>query len=259
MKEGDDDHEPLAPATIEVAYNWTASVFKAAVSNRDIPVSPCRDIKLPTVDKAKIVPISIETVTALADAMPDRYYALVVLGAGTGVRIAEALGVTSDRIDWPRQLLTVDRQLSRESRKTPLFAPVKDKKNRPRTIPLTDEVMAVLVHHVRTYGLGPEELLFTNESNEPIRHSTFGGIWARAARPLGIEKRDGFHQLRHHYASLLIQGGANRLEVQTMLGHASSETTEIYSHLFPDNTDRIRAAVERGLPTLRISNVVNEF
>ncbi len=159
------------------------------------------------------MPLSVETVDALADAMPDRYYALVVLGAGSGVRIAEALGVTADRIDWPRQLLTVDRQLSRTSREVPAFAPVKDKLNRPRTIPLTDAVMAALVRHVATFGLGPRGLIFTSEANEPVRRSTFADIWAWAARPLGIPLGDGFHQLRHHYASVLIRGGADIVTV----------------------------------------------
>jgi integrase len=63
---------------------------------------------------------------------PDRCRALIVLGAGTGVRISEALGVTNDPGDWMRRTVTIDRQLVRGDGIEPTFGPVKDKKNRPR-------------------------------------------------------------------------------------------------------------------------------
>jgi integrase len=151
---GDEEHAPLAPATIKVAYDWISIVFKTAVTNRDISVSPCHSIKLPNVGQPEITVLPVETVAALTDAMPERYRSLIVLGAGSGVRIAEALAVTSDRIDWPRQSPKIDRQLLRVSADTPVFGPVKDKKNRPRTIPLDDEVMAHLVEQVRSFRAG---------------------------------------------------------------------------------------------------------
>ena len=54
----------------------------------------------------------------------------------------------------------------------------------------------------------------------------------------------GPHQLRHHYASLLIQAGESVKVVQSRLGHASAtETLDTYSHLWPDSEDATRAAV----------------
>jgi site-specific recombinase XerD len=62
---------------------------------------------------------------------------------------------------------------------------------------------------------------------------------------------DGYHQLRHFYASVLIHGGADIVMVQKMLGHASLATTQIYSHLFPSSGDMVRAAVNRAMRSLR--------
>ncbi len=221
------------------------------MADKVITSSPCVNIKLPNVDQTEITVLPVETVAALTDGMPERYRALVVLGAGSGVRISEAVAVTTDRIDWPRRSLRIDRQLLRVSQETPVFGPVKDKKNRPRTIPLSDEVMAALVEHGRTFGFGPDGLVCTNDSNEPIRRTTFSDIWGRAARPLGIPLGDGFHLLRHYYASVLIHGGADIVLVQRMLGHASLETTQIYSHLFPKSDDMVRKAVDRAMRSLR--------
>lgn len=90
-----------------------------------------------------------------------------MLGAGTGVRVSEALGLTQDRVAWPRRYVTIDRQLSRGSGPEPMFGPVKDRRNRGRTIPLPDVVLAALVDHVRMFGLGPQGLIFTNGRGEP--------------------------------------------------------------------------------------------
>jgi integrase len=57
-----------------------------------------------------------------------------------------------------------------------------------------------------------------------------------------------FHDLRHYYASLLIQHGESVKVVQKRLGHKSAvETLDTYSHLWPDSEDRTREAVDQVL------------
>lgn len=59
---------------------------------------------------------------------------------------------------------------------------------------------------------------------------------------------DGFHALRHYYASLLIRRGESVKTVQARLGHASAvETLDTYSHLWPDSDDRTRDAIDSVL------------
>lgn len=77
----------------------------------------------------------LEVVDKLAAAMTARYQAIIVLGAGTGVRIGEALGLTVDRVDWLRRTMVIDRQLITVREGQPIFGPVKHVRNRPRTIP----------------------------------------------------------------------------------------------------------------------------
>ena len=60
-----------------------------------------------------------------------------------------------------------------------------------------------------------------------------------------------FHELRHFYASLLIDGGESVKAVQTRLGHANAEETlNAYAHLWPESEDRAREAVQRGLAVM---------
>jgi integrase len=238
----------LAPATVAVVHSWVSGVFKAAVADRMIAASPCSSTKLPEIERPKVVPIPKETVGALADAIDARYRALIVLGAGTGMRIAEALGLTVDRIDFLRREIRVDRQLVRAKGPVPAFGPVKDRKNRPRTIPVGTIVLDELARHLATYGPGPEGLVFTTVHRGKVAHGTWSGIWQPAASQCGIATGDGFHLLRHFYVSTLIAAGRSVKEVQERLGHASaSMTLDVYAHLWPSDEDQTRAVTDRVL------------
>ena len=100
MIEGDGTGHPLAPSTVKTILTWVSSIFTSAVADRVIAVSPCAGVRLPPVERKSVVPWEVERVEAVRDGVPDRYKALVVFGAGTGVRISEALGLTVDRVDF---------------------------------------------------------------------------------------------------------------------------------------------------------------
>jgi hypothetical protein len=78
--------EVLSPGSVELVYRWVATIFKAAVSDRLITVSPCQRIALPKRDRHEVVPMAVEAVEGLVATMPERYRALIVVAAGTGLR-----------------------------------------------------------------------------------------------------------------------------------------------------------------------------
>lgn len=198
--------------------------------------------------RSEIVPLSVEQVRDIAKAIQPRYSALVVMMASTGLRPAEAFGVTSDRINWIAKSLRVDRQMLTVGG-TAGFGPPKTDSS-VRTIPLPTFLVELLSEHIRQYGLGVDGLLFTNAKGESIRRNRFGEIWRHAMSDLDFECR-GPHQLRHHYASLLIEHGESVKVVQQRLGHASAtETLDTYSHLWPESEESTRAAVETAYLSL---------
>jgi integrase len=226
----------LAPSMVGLAFQYFRAAMKAAVRDRLIASSPCEGVKVPTIERKRVVPLTVDQVQALADAMPERLRGIVILGAGTGLRTAEALAVTVDRIDWMRRTLTVDRQLAGTA-----FAPPKSKDSR-RTIPLPDLVLEALSQHLALYP--SDGLVFMNTEGRPIRQNGFAVTFRAAARRAGVEGVT-FRDLRHHYASLLIHGGESVKAVQSRLGHSSASITlDVYSHLWPDSEDRTRNAVD---------------
>jgi len=240
----------LSPGTVEVVYRWVSAIFKAAVGDRLIASSPCVGVKLPERVERRVKPLEVDQVEALIEAMPERYRALVMLGAGTGLRQGEAFGLTVDRVDFPRRKLIVDRQIVLVPGGAPSFGPPKTKASR-RTVPLPDVVLEALVAHVAAFLPKPppgDHLFFTNEAGQPIRRTRFSAVWRPAVAAAGLPEGTGFHDLRHFYASVLIDAGESVKVVQERAGHASAvETLNTYSHLFPASEDRTRAAVDAVL------------
>jgi integrase len=117
-------NERLSPAVVRSNVVLTSSILKAAVLDRRLALNPCLGVKLPEVRKNRVEVMTTEQVLALEDAMAPPWKALVILGAGAGLRQGEALGVTRDQIDFLRRQLRVDRQLMNLPRQAPELVPV---------------------------------------------------------------------------------------------------------------------------------------
>jgi integrase len=240
----------LAPGSVELTYRWVASIFKAAVADRLIAASPCIRISLPKRADTEVVPLGVDQVAALVDAVPDRYRALIVFAAGTGLRQGECFGLSVDRVDFLRRGIRVDRQLTAATGGVPVFGPPKSKAGF-RTVPMPDVVGAAVAEHLARYGTGSSGLVFTNTAGRPLRRNTAGAMWHQAAGTAGLPGWATFHDLRHFYASLLIARGCSVKAVQKRLGHQSAmETLDTYGHLWPDSDDETRTAVDAVLTPL---------
>ncbi len=82
------------------------------------------------------------------------------------------------------------------------------------------------------------EVLFLNHRGQGITRQAVFQLVREYARRAGIAKEVTPHTLRHSFATHLIQGGADLRSVQEMLGHASIETTQVYTHVSPDHVRR---------------------
>ena len=186
----------------------------------------------------------------MAEAVAPRYRAMVILAAGSGLRQGECFGLTVDRVDFLRRTVTVDRQVVVHAGSPPHLAPPKTKASY-RTVPVPQVVLDALAAHLAAYTSGLEGLVFTNDKGEAIRRTSFGEMWRKAAKVAGLPVGTGMHDLRHTYASLLIRKGLSVKVVQARLGHATAaETLDTYGHLWPDDEDRTREAVEDALSGL---------
>jgi len=237
----------LAPATVEAVYRLVATIFRAAVDDRVIGSTPCRNVALPRPDGAQVVPLTVEEVGRLVDAMPSHYQAALVAAAGLGLRQGELFGLTVDRVDWLRRTVRVDRQLVTAPGGPPTFGPVKSPAS-VRTVPAPTVVLDALTGHRLAHGEGPDRLLFYTSRGTAVRRGLAAATWRAAADRAGLPASSGWHAARHFYASMLIAGGESVKVVQSRLGHKSAlETLDTYGHLWPASEESTRVTVDRLL------------
>lgn len=234
----------LQPSTVKVVHGIVSSCFKSAVRDRRIASNPCEGTQLPEVQPRRVAVPTDEQVGVLHDDIAAQYRALVHLCAATGLRQGEAFGLTADRVDFLRGIITVDRQAVYLARQDIRFGPPK----RPasyREIPVPRDMIEALSLHIAEHGLGDYGLIFHAEDGGFIRRATFSHkVWKPVQNAAGLPRGTGLHALRHYYASRLIRYGESVKTVQKRLGHASAqETLDTYGHLWPDADERTREAV----------------
>jgi integrase len=219
-------------------YRTLSLLMAAAVDDRKIAVSPCVRIKLPSRPTVEVEPPTPGELAEIVAATPDRYEALVILLAGTGLRISEALGLQVGDVNFLGRKLQVSRQ--RDPR-TNLPVPTKTRSS-VRNVPLGQVVVDVLAAHLATYTPAEDGSIFTDDRGRPLTYERWKPIWKATGATCKT------HDLRHYAASALIAGGASVKRVQSILGHASPAVTlGVYSHLWPDDDDRARTILDAAL------------
>ena len=244
------DASGLAPATTRKAYQLLAAALSSAVDNGLIPVSPCRNVKLPKLTSPVMRILEPAEIGALADAIDEKYRALVLTAAFTGLRFGELAALHVDRFDALRKSLRVEQSLA-EVRGEFVFKGPKTDAAR-RTVSLPSFLVEELAQHLAAYR-DDSGLIFTAPEGGPMRHINLRHrTWLPAVRE-SVGEPCNFHSLRHTHAALLIAQGEHPKVIQERLGHASIKTTlDTYGHLF-DGMDE--AAAERLNDVWRVSPV----
>lgn len=237
----------LGPKTVQNVHRLVAAIFNHALDDGVIIKSPCTRVSLPEILDDPMVLMTTDDVWALAEAVPLRFRALVLLAAGTGLRQGEVLGLTGDRLDFLRREVAVEKQLIAVPG-TPLHLGEPKTRKSVRRVPLPDFLVEELSEHLRRQPIShPWGLVFTDSRGGPIGRPSFHKTWRASVTAAELPKTVTFHSLRHAYASLLIHEGLNVVVVSKRLGHSTpSETLKTYAHLFPSDEEDTRRAVERA-------------
>ncbi|MBG0818205.1 site-specific integrase [Planomonospora sp. ID82291] len=229
----------LKPSTVATVYAVLRSLMQSAVDDSVIPANPCSRVPLPRAEPRVVEPLSAGQVLALAEAITPRYRLAVWLGAGLGLREGEALGLTVPRVDFLRRKVYVRRQVQGGE-----LVELKTRASK-RNLPADDLVLTEITAHMQKWDPGPHQLITTNRCGRAVQRSSFWTCWSEAVEAAGLPKGTRFHDLRHFYASGLIRANLNPKVIQSRLGHATiSETMDTYGHLFPDDEDLGRGAIE---------------
>lgn len=266
-------HGVLGEQTIKTVFQNLSMVFQVAVDDEILGRNPCRSgsVKPPAVPRRKVEPWTVEDVTAISDALPAYCRAVVAPGAGCGMRQGEVFGLAVDDVEFLRHNVRVRRQIKMVHNRW-VFAPPKGGKE--REVPLPGHVADILSRHIAEYSpievtlpwrepgaaAVTERLIFTTRRGKHLNKTTFNAyVWKPALVAAGVLPRPaegeripaahdkGFHQLRHHYASLTLDGGVSVRALAEYLGHSDPGfTLRTYAHMMPSSDGRAREAVDRA-------------
>jgi len=237
--------EDSAPSSVRIMLVNLSAILSAAVEDGLIASNPCQSpsVKAPSAERRRVVPWSVEAVEAVLEAHPAEYRAVPVVGAGCGLRQGEIFGLRAEDLDFLRRRILVRRQVKVVDNHPVLAGP---KGKREHEVPLPDIVAVELTEHLRRVGL--RDQVFTWRDGGLIHRTYYNnGVWKPALRAADIEasRENGMHALRHHYASVLLEGGVSIRALADYLGHADPGfTLRTYAHLMPSSEDRARSVVD---------------
>lgn len=195
-------------------------LYFSAIENRKIDPElihrPRRANTLPNV-------LSKQEVKMVLDALQNqKHRAMLSLIYACGLRSGELLKLKAEHVDSKRSLLIIKGA----------------KGNKDRIVPLSTKIIEML----RTYykAFKPKTYLFEGQNAGTAYDSrSLQLVIKQAVAKAGIKKPVTLHWLRHSYATHLLEAGTDLRYIQEILGHKSSKTTEIYTHVSTNSIQKI--------------------
>ena len=196
-------------------------IYFSAIQHKKIDVElihrPRREKVLPNV-------LSKEEVKAILDAPYNlKHRAMLAMIYSCGLRRGELLNLTKFDIDSKRMVV--------------IIRMAKGKKD--RIVPLSPKILNLLRDYYKSYN--PKEFLFEGQSGGKYSEKSLENVFKQSLFKARNKKPVTLHWLRHSYATHLLESGTDLRYIQDLLGHKSSKTTEIYTHVSTKNIQNIRS------------------
>ncbi len=111
-----------------------------------------------------------------------------------------------------------------------------------RMVPVSPKIWEKIDTYIKSYF--PASYLFEGQGGGRYSVESVYSVFKQSLRRAGINKDVGVHSLRHSYATHLHESGLDIKYIQELLGHKSSRTTEIYTHVSRRNLFAIKSPIE---------------
>jgi integrase/recombinase XerC len=229
-----------ARSYVRLQFSALRAFYKFLVDRQKLRLDPLRQLQLPKlekklplvltrqqIDELLAAPLRIKKEHAAPDWMPLRDVAVMELFYSSGLRLSELAALDVDDVDLYTESVRVFGK-GRKERVCPVGAPALEAIQKYRS--------AANVH---------SGALFINKSRRRISSQSIWLILKRYLRHTSIPISISPHKLRHSFATHMLDGGADLRSVQSLLGHASLSTTQIYTHV---TVERLKKAYADAHP-----------
>ena len=181
---------------------------------------PNKEKTLPTV-------LNMEEITSILKGITNlKHKAILTLIYSAGLRISEATNLKIKDIDSKRMQIRIEQSKGKKDRYTLLSV----------------KTLALLRVYFKEYR--PKEYLFEGQDGGQYSARSVQTFFQDICEKVGILKKVSVHTLRHSFATHLLENGTDLRYIQVLLGHESSKTTEIYTHVTTKGFDQIKSPVD---------------
>jgi len=229
----------LKRSTIRLRFAALRSFYKFLVLRRGLARSPVAEVELPRVERSLPVVLSVAQIDELMSmplrrppgkgppwlAMRDA--AILELFYSCGLRISELLDLDVRHVDFIGETLRVRGKGAKE-----------------RIVPIGGPAIAAIQRYRQEAAVtsGP---LFLSIRRSRITQQAVDQLLKKYIELSSIPFKISPHKLRHSFATHLLDAGADLRSVQTLLGHASLSTTQIYTHV---TRERLKESYDKAHP-----------
>jgi integrase len=237
--------------TVRGAVRTLSALMTAALDDELVETNPVtslrRQLKRGTEAKPAPDPLSAADAAAVVEKARShfpRWYAFVLCGLRTGMRISELLGLEWRDIDWRAQTIRVERALVQGALGTP-------KSHQARTVDMSPQLALAFRWHRRQlraeflqHGMTRPEPVFVNLDGNRQDDSKLRKVLTAICEKAEVRPRT-LHNLRDTYASELLSQGVPLLYVSGQLGHSdASVTLKHYADFLPQPDQRYAALLD---------------
>ncbi len=230
----------LAKPTVRLHFAALRTFYRFLTERHGLKDNPLKQVQLPKLDRGLPVVLTRQQIDALLAAplameksdrapkwMPLRDAATLELFYSSGLRLAEVAALDVRDVDEFTESVRV-----------------LGKGRKERVVPVGDLVLKAIQKYRQAAGVntGP---LFINKSRRRLSTRNMQESLKRYLAFAGIPRTISLHKLRHSFATHMLDAGADLRSVQSLLGHASLSTTQIYTHV---TTERLKKAYDDAHP-----------
>lgn len=227
-------------ATIRLSFAALRSFYNHLTERNVVASNVLKLVSLPKLEKKLPQFLTVPQVSTLMEKpasrekskqatpwMAARDTAILELFYSSGLRLAELASLDVKDVDPIGETVRVMGKGSRE-----------------RIVPVGSMALEAISHYRHQAGIqgGP---LFLNKSRKRLGHRSIWLLLKNYFREAGLPATLSPHKLRHSFATHLLDNGADLRSVQSLLGHASLSTTQIYTHV---TTERLKRAYDAAHP-----------